>query len=54
VDLILPLTVYLANRILQYQVTKILKTGEQITTPWINWDLTLQGNIVSLTWETIQ
>ncbi|MCY7393385.1 MAG: hypothetical protein LH647_18385, partial [Leptolyngbyaceae cyanobacterium CAN_BIN12] len=54
VDLVLPLTVYLANRILQFQVTKILNTGEPTTTPWLTWDLTLQGNLISLTWEAIQ
>lgn len=53
-DLVLPLTVYLANRMLQFKVTQIFKTGEQQVTPWMNWDLTLQGNIVSLTWEMLQ
>jgi hypothetical protein len=50
---VLPLTTYLSQRILQFRVKKILNSGQELWTSWIEWDLENAGNIVSLTWELI-
>ncbi len=54
VDIILPLTTYLAQHTLQFQVTRTFQSGEVSVTPWLEWDLEQEGNIVSLTWELVQ
>jgi hypothetical protein len=54
VDITLPLTNYLENRVLQFQVTKTATAGQTTATAWLEWDLTAKGNVVSLTWELIQ
>jgi hypothetical protein len=53
INLRLPLTSYLGNQTLQYQVTKVAAAGATSVTPWIDWDLS-KGNVVSLVWEQIQ
>ncbi|MES2464683.1 MAG: hypothetical protein V4671_29320, partial [Armatimonadota bacterium] len=53
-EFLLPLTTYLEKHILQYRVTKTLESDEVSVTPWANWNLQTQGNIVSLLWEMIQ
>ena len=52
-EFILPLTVYLAKRILQFRVTKTFSSAPPAVTPWIDWDLDGNGNVVSLTWELV-
>ncbi|HJR58145.1 MAG TPA: hypothetical protein VJ813_02050, partial [Vicinamibacterales bacterium] len=52
-EFILPLTTYLASRILQFRVTKTFTAAAPQTTPWLDWDLDRNGNVVSLTWELI-
>lgn len=54
IDIILPLTVYLEKRILQFQVTKTFTNGAQEVTAWFDWDMRQDGNIISLSWEMIQ
>jgi hypothetical protein len=54
VDVTLPLTNYLTNRVLQYQVTRTSTGGQTAVTAWLDWDLTAKGNVISLTWELIQ
>lgn len=53
VDMVLPLTTYLAQRVLEFEVRKTFASGRSEATPWLAWDLTRDGNIVSLTWNTI-
>jgi hypothetical protein len=52
-DFVLPLTTYLGPRTLQFQVTKTDAASRVTTTPWLEWDLASQGNVVSLTWDLI-
>ncbi len=53
-DITLPLTTYLENQTLQFQVTKTTAEAATTTTAWLDWDLKKQGNVVSLTWDLIQ
>ncbi|WP_043345525.1 hypothetical protein [Belnapia moabensis] len=50
---ILPLTTFLANRTVEFKVTKTFSDGRIEDTPWLAWDLNLQGVAVHLTWEMI-
>lgn len=54
VEFVLPLTTYLASRVLEFQVTKVNTSDQAATTPWLEWPLDSRGNVVSLTWELIQ
>lgn len=54
IDLLLPLTTYLAQHVLQFQVTKTDTADAKSTTPWIEWDMTTQGVVVSLIWDMIK
>lgn len=53
IDLVLPLTTYLTHRVLQFQVTKTDSAGQVSNTPWLEWPLDTQGNVVSITWDLI-
>ncbi|MEZ4860232.1 MAG: hypothetical protein R3C14_02950 [Caldilineaceae bacterium] len=53
IDITLPLTSYLTNRTLQFQVTKTDNRDQISVTPWLEWPLDSRGNVVSLTWEMI-
>jgi hypothetical protein len=53
-DFLLPLTTYLTSHVLQFRVIKTFKSGPAQTTPWLEWDLEMNGNVVSLTWELIR
>jgi hypothetical protein len=53
VDLTLALTTYVENQILQFQLTKTPLTGDASITAWHDWDLGVQGNVVSITQELI-
>ena len=52
-EFVLPLTSYLADHILEFQVTKVGIDGTSTTTAWLQWDMESAGNVVSLTWELI-
>uniref|UniRef100_Q01P86 Uncharacterized protein n=1 Tax=Solibacter usitatus (strain Ellin6076) TaxID=234267 RepID=Q01P86_SOLUE len=54
VDITLPLATYLESQKIQFQVTKTFSSGPATTTGWLDWDLTANGNILSLTWNMIQ
>lgn len=53
IDLSLPLTTYLEERVLQFQVTRRMQDGTAGSSGWLVWDLEAQGNVVSLQWELI-
>jgi hypothetical protein len=53
VDFLLPLTTYLAARIVEFRVTKVFASKPAEVTAWLNWDTEARSNIVSLTWEQI-
>lgn len=53
VDMMLPLTNYIGERVLQYQVLKTHTDDSVTTTDWIEWNLEQNGNIVSLRWVDI-
>ena len=54
VDLTLPLTTYLTQRIIRFQVIKTLTDGTATTTNWQDLDLKAQGNVVNIIWSLIQ
>ena len=41
------------QRVLQFQVTKTDTGGRVSNTPWLDWQLDTQGNVVSITWDLI-
>jgi hypothetical protein len=49
VDMTLPLTTYLEDQLLEFQVTKHLTGGDAVAMPWRSWDLEGQGAVVSIT-----
>ena len=49
IDMTLPLTTYLDNQLLEFQVTKHLTGGDVVPMPWRSWDLKSQGAVVSIT-----
>jgi len=49
VDMTLPLTTYLDDQLLEFQVTKHLTGGDIVPMPWRSWDLKGQGAVVSIT-----
>jgi hypothetical protein len=51
-EFVLPLTRYLARPVLEFAVAKTALDGTRSVTPWLAWDLTEQGNVVGLSWET--
>jgi hypothetical protein len=53
VELTLPLTAYLVERVIEIQATKTFTNGEVANSPWFAWDLETAGNLVSVTWEMI-
>ena len=53
VNFLLPLTTYLAARIVEYRVTKVFASKPAELTAWLAWDMNTRSNIVSLTWEGI-
>ncbi|MFE5333376.1 hypothetical protein ACFRCG_44020 [Embleya sp. NPDC056575] len=46
---VLPLTTYLARRVLQFRLTVRSGAGAPVSTAWLDWDLAAKGNLVSLT-----
>jgi hypothetical protein len=53
VNFLLPLTTYLATRVVEYRVTKVFASKPAELTAWLSWDMEVSSNIVSLTWEEI-
>jgi hypothetical protein len=53
VDMLLPLTNYIGQRVLQYQVLKTHSDDSVTSTDWIDWNLESKGNVVSLQWTDI-
>ena len=50
-EIVLPLTAYLAHPVLQFQVTLTKRDQSVQTSAWIEWPLETKGNVVGLTWE---
>ncbi len=53
-DFVLPLTQYLADPVLQFQVTRTTTAGQTTSSAWKDWQLSRLGNVVGLTWELVQ
>jgi hypothetical protein len=54
ITMTLPLTTYLEQQVVEYQMTKTFNNGDpEATTPWREWNLATQGVTISLTWESI-
>jgi len=51
--MMLPLTNYVGERVLQYQVLKTHGDDSVTATDWIQWNLGKNGNIVDLQWPVI-
>ncbi|MHA3795243.1 hypothetical protein [Sphingomonas sp. YL-JM2C] len=52
-DFVLPLTRYLAKPVVEFAVTKSFADGTVATTAWLEWHLAEDGNVISLSWESI-
>jgi len=53
VNFLLPLTTYLAARIVEFQVTKVFAAKPAEVVPWRAWDMQANSNIVTITAEMI-
>jgi hypothetical protein len=53
VQMVLPLTRYLAHPALQFQATLTRHDGSVQTTAWIVWPLNEKGNVVGINWELL-
>ncbi len=53
VNFLLPLTTYLAARIVEFQVTKVFPGKPAELVPWQAWDMQVRSNIVTLTADMI-
>ena len=53
VNFLLPLTTYLAARIVEWQVTKVFAARPAEVVPWQAWDMEVRSNIVTLTADMI-
>jgi hypothetical protein len=53
VEFVLPLTVYVDHPVLQFQATMRKKDASVQQTPWLDWPLVENGNVVSLTWSLL-
>ena len=53
INIMLPLTDYLQARFLQFQVTKIFTDATRSETDWIDWDLLIDKNIITVYWDMI-
>ena len=49
----LPLTSYLQQPILEFQVTKLLVDGQASVMSWLEWDLKTKGHIITIDWNLI-
>ena len=53
VEMVLPLTRYLAQPVLQFQASVTRRDGSVRQTSWIDWPLDNKGNVVGITWELL-
>jgi hypothetical protein len=53
VNFLLPLTTYLATRIVEFQVTKVFASKPSEVTAWRSWDMEANSNIVTISAEMI-
>ena len=54
ITLTLPLTTYVDEQLLEFQLgISLAGQADPVETPWMEWDLTAGGNVISLTWELI-
>lgn len=53
VNFLLPLTTYLATRIVEFQLTKVFASRPSEVTEWKSWDMEVNSNIVTITTEMI-
>jgi hypothetical protein len=53
-EFVLPLTRYLANPEVEYVVTRVALDGTSSTCAFRTWSLATQGNMISLSWDSIQ
>jgi hypothetical protein len=53
VNFLLPLTTYLATRIVEFQLTKVFASKPSEVTEWKSWDMEVNSNIVTITTEMI-
>jgi hypothetical protein len=51
IQIVLPLTKYLANPVLQFQASLTKNDGNVVGTVWIDWPFQSKGSVVALTWE---
>jgi len=51
VNFLLPLTVYLATRIVEFQLTQVFASRPSEVTEWKSWDMEVNSNIVTITAE---
>jgi hypothetical protein len=52
-EFLLPLTEYLAHRVLTYQVSLTRTDGTTTDGSWLTWDLTTAGVVVALVWGAL-
>ena len=50
---VLPLTTYLANRTVRYQVSVTHPDGTSVDGSWQTWDASAHGCLIGLTWESL-
>ena len=53
VNFLLPLTTYLATRIVEFQLTQVFAARPSEVTPWKSWDMEANSNIVTITTEML-
>jgi hypothetical protein len=54
VDLLLPLTEYVAQPLIQLRIVRTFADGRVETKEWFDWNLNTMGFVVGLTWSFIQ
>jgi hypothetical protein len=54
IDMTLPLTTYLNDQVLEFRLTKHMRSGEVASIGWLSWDLKSQGTIVSITPQMVE
>ena len=53
-DLLLPLTEYISDPVIQLRIVKKFSDGRNETKDWFNWDLNADGFVVPLDWDLVQ
>lgn len=52
-EFVLPLTTYLTQRVVRYQITVSRTDGTSAVGTWLDWDVATAGCLVSLTWSAL-